>query len=92
MPVEARRVFAQHVEVFAAVDIRQPVALAPRPGQRKRREIEHRAGIATGHVLGRLGLARRAFRVAGAILGLCLAKRLGEIGIRSDSKFHGVSS
>ena len=81
MAVEPGGVFAEEIDIFHAVDIGQPVALAPRPDQGKGREMQHGAGIAARHMLGGLLLPRRALGVAGAIMGLGLLQRLIEIGI-----------
>ena len=89
MAVEPGGIFAEQIEIFAPVDIRQAIALAAGPGQRKRGEKEHRAGIAAGHMLRGVGLAGRALGMRGAILCLRLGERIGEIGVGSDGEFHG---
>ena len=76
--VDAGGIFAQHVDIFVAVGIPQPAALAAHHGQRKRRVMQGRAGVAAGHRLA-------GFLVAGEALGVAVdigLARLDESGLQ----------
>ena len=51
--IDAGGIFAEEVDVFGAVEVPQPAALAARDAERKRRVVQHGARVAAGHHRGR---------------------------------------
>ena len=76
--VDAGGVFAQHVDVFVAVGVPQAAALAAHDGERERRIVQRRAGVAARHRLARFLVAAEALGIA---VGIGLA-RLDERGLQ----------
>ena len=62
--VDAGGVFAEEVDVFGAVEVPQPAALAACDADRERRVVQHGARVAARHHRGRFDEAGEALRIA----------------------------
>ena len=90
--VDAGSVLAQHVDIFVPVGVPQPAAFAAHDGERERRIVQGRPGIAARHRLAGFLVAREALGIA-IDIGL-LGFGEGGLQIRIDQRLigHGTLS
>ena len=90
MAIDPRGVLAEEIDVFGAVEVPQPAALAARDADRERRVVQHGARVAAGHHRGRLDKPGKALRIARHIGFLRLGQRRIDVGVAQFRLAHGV--
>ena len=81
MTEDAGGELTEEIDIFVPVDVPQPRPFAARDRQRKRIDMDRRAGIAAGHRAAGFAMLRQALRVVRPVEFLCLGERRAEVDI-----------
>jgi hypothetical protein len=89
--VQSGRIFTEKIEIFDAIEVSQPLALAARKSHRERAVMEHASRVAARHVGCRAVVSALALRAARAKPCLGESKLMREfIAPRNNVNCHGL--